>query len=119
MDGQVLKRFVSFRDLVDPSRLSQIKLHTNDIESDFAVNGDRRVNIDPCLLSHGKFVMATTKGASFRVPLENGIYADLSLVYAKKQWNEFFWTYFDVKSDMIKSFLLEVRKIYREQRKSK
>ncbi|MBO4220304.1 MAG: DUF4416 family protein [Clostridia bacterium] len=117
MDGRVMKRFVSFERLMDPSALSEIKVKTNSIEDKMSVSGNRRVNIDPCLLSHGRFVMATTKGASFRVPLSEGIYADLSLVYSRGEWTDFFWTYADVRSDRMKAFLSDVRRIYLEQRK--
>ena len=117
MNGEVFKRFVSFKKLVDPSSLSSIKLLTNRIEADFSTNGYRHVNIDPCLIGHGKFVMATTKNASFRLPHINGIYYDLSLVYARNQWTDFYWTYFDIKSQMIKNYLAKVRRLYLKQRK--
>lgn len=119
MNGIVLKRFISFHDSLNPADLAKIKLQTNAIEDEFAAGENRIVNIDPCLLSHGKFVMATTKSASFRIPLREGIYADLSLVFARGEWVHFYWTYFDVKSDYIKRYLLEVRKLYLEQRKAK
>jgi len=118
MSGRVLKRFVSFRDLVSPETLPEIKLWSNSVEDEYAVAGDRKVNIDPCLISHGKFTMATTKGASFRIPIRDGIYADLSLVYSNGQWNHFFWTYADVKSEPIEAYLAQVRRIYLEQRKA-
>lgn len=117
MNGIVLKRFISFRNCLNPASLAKIKLQTNAIEDKLANGKDRIVNIDPCLLSHGKFIMATTKSASFRVPLQSGIYADLSLVYSRGQWEHFYWTYFDVKTDYIKQYLSEVRKRYLEQRK--
>ena len=116
MGGPVFKRFVSFERLADPSSLAQIKLSTNEVERMLAQNGARRANIDPCLLGHGKFVMATTKNASFRIPLGCGIYAELSLLYAKGGWREFFWTYHDVRSDAVKEFLGRVRNLYLAQR---
>ena len=116
MHSKVLKRLVSFKILVDPSRISEIKLKTNEIEKSYTSQYGRNVNLDPCLLSHGKFVMATTKGASFRVPHEKGIYTDLSLVYARKHWVDFFWTYFDIKSEFVKDYLIEVRNDYLKQR---
>lgn len=118
MDGRVLKRFLSFRDCVPPETLPEIKRWSNALEDASAVEGNRKINIDPCLLCHGRFVMATTKGASFRVPLRDGIYADLSLVYSNNQWNHFFWTYADVRSESFKAFLTQVRKIYLDQRKA-
>lgn len=117
MDGRVRKRFLSFKTLVDPERLSEIKIKTNEIEDEFSPAGRRNINIDPCILSHGAFIMATTKGASFRVPLSDGIYGDLSLVYADGRWTHFYWTYSDVKSPDIKSYLGRVRKMYLTQRK--
>lgn len=117
MNGIVLKRFISFHECLNPEDLAKIKLQTNAIENELAAGEGRIVNIDPCLLSHGKFVMATTKPASFRIPLQEGIYADLSLVYAKSKWVHFYWTYFDVKSDYFKRYLLDVRKRYLKQRK--
>ena len=119
MDGSVRKRFISFQRCVSPDRLADIKILTNDLEAEYAAEGGRRVNLDPCLLSHGRFVMATTKGASFRVPLQKGIYADLSLVYSNGRWNSFFWTYGDVKSVPVEAYLTQVRRIYLEQRKNR
>ena len=118
MNGEVLKRFVSFKTLINPSMLADAKLNTNHIESIFTIANCRKVNIDPCLLSHGKFVMATTKGASFRIPLCDGVYGDLSLVYARNHWVDFFWTYYDIKSEPIKQYLAQVRKLYLLQRKA-
>lgn len=118
MKGKVMKRLVSFSETVPPSSLPAIKLFTNDLENVFASDGGRTVNLDPCLLGHGKFVMATTKDASFRIPLSDGIYADLALVYARKHWEHFYWTYYDIKSDFVKSFLEKVRELYLKKRKS-
>lgn len=116
MGGHVLKRFVSFERLVNPSLLPKIKCWTNELESRLSNESGRCVNIDPCILGHGRFVMATTKGASFRVPLQDGIFADISLVYSRNEWHHFFWTYHDVKSDFFKRFLIGVRTLYLHQR---
>lgn len=117
MKGEVKKRFLSFSSLIDPSILSKIKRETNDIEESLSSGGMRNINIDPCILSHGSFIMATTKGASFRIPLMDGIYGDLSLVYANKSWSDFYWTYPDIKSSEMKSYLSFLRNIYLEERK--
>ena len=115
--GTVCRQFVSFKAPVDPSRLAEIKLMTNDLELTHEGATGRRVNIDPGLIGHGKYVMATTKNASWRIPLEKGIYAELTLSYARKRWNDFYWTYCDVKSERVKAYLAGVRKIYLAQRK--
>lgn len=119
MKGNVKKRFISFTPLIDPSRLSEIKTATNAIEDSLSSFGMRDINIDPCILTPGAFIMATTKGAGFRIPLSGGIYGDLSLVYTNKAWSDFYWTYSDVKSSQMKNYLSRVRDIYLKERKSK
>lgn len=118
MNGLVQRQFFSFAECVDPSRLTEIKLKTNDLEELLAIDGKRRVNIDPGLISHGKYVMATTKCASFRIPLSKGILAELSLCYSRKSWHDFYWTYFDIKHPETKAYLEKVRAIYLNQRKN-
>lgn len=118
MGGHVLKRMLSFQNYVSPDILPEIKNWSNSIENKYAIAGNRIVNIDPCLLSHGRFVMATTKSASFRVPLRDGIYAELSLVYSRGRWIPFFWTYADIRSELVTGFLNRVRRIYLSQRRT-
>ena len=50
-------------------------------------DGGRRVNLDPGLLSLANLILATTKNRSHRIPLFDGIYAELTLLYAKKQFH--------------------------------
>ena len=118
LGGTVQRKFVSFARLVNPSSLSLIKQYSNALEEFLSENHKRCVNIDPCILSHGRFVMATTKGASFRIPLSNGVYGDLSLIYSKGSWIDFFWTYSDIKSDHFKSYITNVRSIFLFQRRN-
>ena len=117
MGGTAQRRFVSFEKCVDPQRLAQIKLLTNAIEARHALEGKRRINIDPGLIGPGKYVMATTKNAGFRIPLSDGIYAELSLIYSRKEWVGFHWTYCDVKSALVREFLTKVRSVYLRQRR--
>lgn len=118
LGGKAIRRIYSFSNCVDPSRLANIKITTNSFESILSENGKRKINLDPGLLSHGRFVLATTKNASFRIPLSDGIYADLTLYYSKGRWNRFFWTYMDFQSDLVLNFLSEARNIYIRQRKA-
>ena len=85
--GPGLRRgFYSFGRLVDPSELADLKLWTNGIEERSAVFGKRRVNIDPGLLSLGRFVLATTKDHPHRIPLGRGIYAELTLLFERGEY---------------------------------
>ena len=95
MGGRPRRSFLAFADLVDPGELAAIKTRTNLLEEAFAVDGRRRFNLDPGLLSLTSFVLATTKARPQRVPLSAGIYADLALVYEAGDYRPLPWTYPD------------------------
>ncbi len=110
--------YISFQNLIDPSSLSAIKRQTDDLEKTYCnQDGGRRVNLDPGLLSLANLILATTKNRSHRIPLFDGIYAELTLLYAKKQFQSFPWTYADYKSDTVKSLFSDWRISYKEQLK--
>lgn len=116
--GEEIKRFfVSFSTLVDPSRLAEIKLITNSIEQQFAYEGDRKVNLDPGMLSVERFMLATTKNNGHRIPLHSGIYAEVTLMFVRRQFQSLPWTYADYRSDEYQRILAEIRKKYKEDLK--
>ncbi|MCF7876602.1 DUF4416 family protein, partial [Candidatus Bipolaricaulota bacterium] len=78
--GEGLKRkFISFEKLIDPGKIPEIKLVTNETEEKFSENLNmdllRPVNIDPGYIGLSKMVLATTKNYSHRLYLRKGIYA--------------------------------------------
>ena len=117
MGGRVLRRMLSFAQCRDPQELAAIKTATNAIEQAAADAGNRRVNLDPGFVSAGRLSLATTKNAGHRIPLSDGIYAELTLFYARRAWNPFPWTYMDFKLPQVHAFLTQVRGIYMQQRK--
>lgn len=110
MGGKIQRYYLAFHDPVDPSRLAAIKQATNEIEKRFAVEGRRRVNLDPGLLAPGRFVLATTKDRAHRIPLSGGIYAELTLIYEKGAFHPLAWTYPDWASDPVRNMLALWRK---------
>ncbi len=111
--GEVpIRSFIIFTDLIDPSRLAQIKLQTNEIEHYFASDTGRQVNLDPGLLSAENIILATTKHRGHRIPLEKGIYGEVTLLYTKNTYIDFPWTYPDYKSPQAKEFFLTQRQLY-------
>lgn len=118
MGGEGLRVIYSFRDPVDASRQAQIKIRTNEIESMLSENGGRRVNLDPGFINHGRLMLATTKKAGFRIPLSDGIYTELTLFYARGEWQKLPWTYRDYQSEKVQRFLSAVRKNYLLWRKT-
>ena len=117
--GEGLRRIYSFKKCVDASRQAEIKELTNAIEADFSVDGKRRINLDPGFINHGRLMLATTKGAGFRIPLARGIYTELTLYWARGAWQKLPWTYRDYQSERVQSFITEVRRKYLADRKTK
>ncbi len=105
MGQPIWRSYIEFETLVDPSLLADIKLATNEIEERFAVDGRRRVNLDPGLLAPGRFVLATTKDRAHRLALKDGIYAELTLIYEKKAFHALPWTYPDWASEPVRLLL--------------
>ena len=117
--GKNLKRkFISFANLYSPEKLSEIKIHSNKLETkikdEFKANNSI-VNIDPGYLTTAALIMATAKNFSHRIPLKNGIYAHLELLFGRKKVNALNWTYPDFRKDEYQEFFIEVRKIYLKQ----
>ena len=78
--GSDLKRCIfAFDELIDPSELPALKLWSNSLEQDRAVDGKRQVNIDVGYISLGKLVLASTKDHSHRIYLGKGIYGEVTL----------------------------------------
>ena len=118
--GEGFRRIYSFKETVDPSRQADIKLRTNEIEAEFAIDGKRRINLDPGFINHGRLLLATTKETGFRIPLKDGIYTELTLFWARGGWQKLPWTYRDYQSERVQKFITEVRRTYlADRRKNK
>jgi hypothetical protein len=116
--GQGLrKQLLAFRDLVAPDLLPDLKLRTNALEHELAAAGTypdaRPVNLDPGLLTLGKFMLATTKDQAHRVYLRDGIYAEVTLRYHQGAFEPWPWTYADYRQSCVHEFLQQAREYYR------
>ena len=110
--------FVSFERLVDPAGLARTKLETNRIEDLFRENGNRKVNLDPGLVSLPRFVLATTKENAHRIPLADGIFAEITLLYGKGSYQPLPWTYPDFRSEPTLSIMNNIRARYKSQQRT-
>jgi len=124
------KRFIAFSRLVSPGKLAGIKCLTNLIEKELSVketDGDdsaednnnykRQINLDPGLLSSGKFVLATTKDQQHRIYLDQGIFAEVTLRYNQGTFRPNAWTYPDYLRQEYIDIFNRIRELYREQLK--
>jgi hypothetical protein len=89
MGPGLFRRFIFFERLADPGRLPYFKLFTDALERASAMReGDslrRRINLDPGYITEAKVVLATTKDFSHRVYVGEGIYAEATLRYGRKE----------------------------------
>ncbi len=114
MGNQLQKYYCSFKRLIDPALIADIKLISNKIEENMSVNATRTVNIDPGYIEKPKLVLATTKNFSHRIYLKNGIYGDVELYWRHGAFRTFSWTYPDYKSDVALLFFTKLRNDYIE-----
>jgi len=119
MGKPLYRRMISFIGLIDPVQLPEIKLITNQIELQFAYDQKRNFNIDPGYIVPERFVLATGKNYTHRIYLNRGIFADLTLIFQKGQFQKLPWTYPDYAADNVKNFLNNVRQHYLMSMKEK
>jgi hypothetical protein len=119
MGAPLFRRIFAFKSLMAQEDLPAVKLKTNRFEKDHAEGDRRRINIDPGYLLLEKFVLATGKNFSHRIHIGQGIYADLTLTYARGGFRTLPWTYPDYASAEIRQFLLQVRNKYSMDLKKK
>jgi hypothetical protein len=105
MGSIIYRYYIEFESMIDPACLAGTKLWTNALERKLSVEGRRRINLDPGLLAPGRFVLATTKDRAHRIALSDGIYAELTLIYEKKQFHPLPWTYPDWASAPVRTML--------------
>ncbi len=117
MGQNLFRRFIVFKNLKDREHIADIKVQTNKIEEKYLINGKRQINLDPGYISLENFILFTTKNYTHRIYLENGIYADLTLIFQNKNFQTLPWTYPDYSEEIIRNYLKNIRDKYREQLK--
>jgi hypothetical protein len=112
------KQFLAFARLVDLAELAPIKHRTNDLERHLAAAGTfaeaRPLNLDPGVLTLGKFMLATTKDQAHRLYLRDGIYAEVTLRFQAGAFEPWPWTYADYRETHVRDFLRQARETYRQ-----
>ena len=113
MGSPLFRKVFAFKNLIAQEELALIKEKTNELETRFMISGKRAVNIDPGYLVSSRFILATGKEYSHRIYIGRKIYADLTLMYSKKEgFKTLDWTYPDYASQSMILFLSKVRDKY-------
>jgi hypothetical protein len=111
----LIRRFYSFKKLINRDKIAEIKILTNKIEDKFKIENKRTINIDPGYISLGKFILATTKNQQHRIYLKKGIFAECALRYNDKSFTLWPWTYPDYSTREYVEEINNIRKIYYKQ----
>lgn len=109
------RRFLSFKNLLPPEMLVEVKLKTNEIEKAYLKGQKRRINIDPGYISLERLILATGKNYIHRVYLREGIYADLTLIFKRGGFVPLEWTYPDYAHPEMIACFNAIRSQYLEQ----
>ncbi len=137
MGSPLTKRFFAFERLIDPGRLAEIKILTNQWEQQYADEtaqataqdgGDaprgveearpqRPLNLDPGYLELAKLVLASTKDHAHRIYLGQGIYAEVTLQYRQSGgWQPQPWTFPDYRRADYHEFFDRCREYLRSRK---
>lgn len=117
MGWPIFRKFVSFYELIDPGDLAAIKIKTNDIETQFLENRNRKINLDPGYMDYNKVILASAKYNSQKIYLAMGIYADPTLWYEQGKFQPYPYSFPDFKTGLYDKTLLHIRALFKGQRR--
>ena len=117
MGKDLLRSFLTFEQRVSPAVQAEIKLRTNEIESEFIKEGQREVNLDPGLLTAHNLILTTGKDFSHRIYIRDGIFAEVTLMVNKGRLTPLPWTYADYRSPIVLDFFEKQRQKFLVYRK--
>lgn len=119
MGSPLYRKFISFADLISPEAIVEAKLLTNALECDFASRPEgsppRPINLDPGYVESAKLVLVSMKNFSHRIYLGKAVYAEVTLLYRKGDWEPLPWTFPDFASPRYHPFLTAARQQLRRQ----
>ena len=114
MGTSLKKILLSFGQFIQADNLWLAKRTALDIEFMHTSEGNRRVNLDPGYLETSKLVLASTKNFSHRIYLGEGIFGEVTLLYAEGAFQKLPWTYPDYLSGQFVSFLEKERESFKQ-----
>lgn len=109
MGEEIQRVFLLFVRPFPPDGLVDAKLFTNSVEDALASEGNRRVNLDPGVVTPWNLVLATGKPRHQRIYLGKGIYGDLTLIYSAGAFRPLEWSYPDWGGPEVQELLKRAR----------
>jgi hypothetical protein len=106
MGKNLKKKFLIFKKEVSKEDLESVKFFITEIEEKLAINGNRKVNIDPGYLSSKELILATWKGKDFKEKISEKVWVHKVLEFDGNEVVEFFHTFADYKVKENQKFIL-------------
>lgn len=112
MGAPLTRRILAFRQPVALDALARTKRACLALEADLALQGRRRVNLDPGLLTGDALVLASTKYTGHRLPLDarTGLWQELTLWYHQGCYQPLPWTYPDYAGAQLRDIMSRLRR---------
>lgn len=112
MGSPLTRRLLAFRQPVALDELARAKRACQALEADLAVQGRRRVNLDPGILTGDGLVLASTKYSGHRLPLDtrSGLWQELTLWRHQGQYQPLPWTYSDYAGQELREIMSGLRR---------
>jgi hypothetical protein len=101
------RRFLSFPGLRSGDELAAWKQQALSLERESGPQ--RSVNIDPGILDGARLILASTKDRAQRIPVGQGLFAEITLMYRRGKWISFEYTFPDFRDERYHGFLSAVR----------
>lgn len=115
----LVRRFYCFKKLVPQNCLINVKLNVHKLEYQNCIDGRRKFNIDPGILTLERLILATGKNYTHRIYLGEGVFADLTLIFKQGSFRALQWTYPDYASPESIEFWNGVRQSYLNELKER
>ena len=116
MGEGLMRRLITFEQLLEPERLPEVKHYTDKLELSYTTSeGNRVINLDPGYITLYQLILATNKSFAHRIYLRDGVYANLTLIYKKKSFQSLAWTFPDYGSTQMIEIFNRLRERYRKQ----
>jgi hypothetical protein len=113
MGRNLLRTYVAFDGRVGEDVLYEMKVLSASREREFLYPGtsNRRINLDPGVVTADHLVLASHKEAAHRICIQDGVFGELELIYFKGGFQPLPWTYPDYRTQVARSFFERIRAV--------
>ncbi len=113
MGRDLLRTYVAFDGRVSEDVLYEMKTLSTSREREFLYPGtsNRRINLDPGVLTADHLVLASHKRAAHRICVRDGVFGELELIYVNGGFQPLPWTYPDYRTHEARSFFESIRAV--------